>query len=132
MNDLFEAEKAFKPLADRMRPRQIDHIYGQSHLLGKDKPLRQAIEANKLHSMLFWGPPGTGKTTIARLIAKYSDARFLTISAVLAALFLGGGVGSISSLMPIACTRRSMITNCISAATELRASRTKPLHASMV
>jgi len=83
MNDLFEDEKAFQPLADRMRPRQIDQIFGQSHLLGKDKPLRQAIEANKLHSMLFWGPPGTGKTTIARLIAKYSDARFLTISAVL-------------------------------------------------
>jgi len=83
MSDLFEAEKAFQPLADRMRPRQIDQIFGQSHLLGKGKPLRQAIEANKLHSMLFWGPPGTGKTTIARLIAKYSDARFLTISAVL-------------------------------------------------
>jgi putative ATPase len=83
MSDLFETEKAFQPLADRMRPRKIDQIFGQSHLLGKGKPLRQAIEANKLHSMLFWGPPGTGKTTIARLIAKYSDARFLTISAVL-------------------------------------------------
>lgn len=83
MSDLFEAEKAFQPLADRMRPRQLDQVFGQSHLLGVDKPLRQAIEANKLHSMLFWGPPGTGKTTIARLIAKYSDARFLTISAVL-------------------------------------------------
>jgi len=83
MSDLFEAEKAFQPLADRMRPRQIDQIFGQSHLLGEGKPLRQAIEVNKLHSMLFWGPPGTGKTTIARLIAKYSDARFLTISAVL-------------------------------------------------
>ena len=83
MSDLFESEKAFQPLADRMRPRKIDQIFGQSHLLGKGKPLRQAIEANKLHSMLFWGPPGTGKTTIARLIAKYSDARFLTISAVL-------------------------------------------------
>jgi putative ATPase len=83
MSDLFAAEKAFQPLADRMRPRQLDQIFGQSHLLGPDKPLRQAIEANKLHSMLFWGPPGTGKTTIARLIAKYSDARFLTISAVL-------------------------------------------------
>jgi putative ATPase len=83
MSDLFNTEKAFQPLADRMRPRQLDQIFGQSHLLGEDKPLRQAIEANKLHSMLFWGPPGTGKTTIARLIAKYSDARFLTISAVL-------------------------------------------------
>jgi putative ATPase len=83
MSDLFTTDKAFRPLADRMRPRQLDQIFGQSHLLGEDKPLRQAIEANKLHSMLFWGPPGTGKTTIARLIAKYSDARFLTISAVL-------------------------------------------------
>jgi putative ATPase len=83
MSDLFSTEKAFQPLADRMRPRQLDQIFGQSHLLGEDKPLRQAIEANKLHSMLFWGPPGTGKTTIARLIAKYSDAKFLTISAVL-------------------------------------------------
>ena len=83
MSDLFTAEKAFQPLADRMRPRQLDQIFGQSHLLAADKPLRLAIEANKLHSMLFWGPPGTGKTTIARLIAKYSDARFLSISAVL-------------------------------------------------
>jgi putative ATPase len=83
MSDLFITEKAFQPLADRMRPRQLDQVFGQSHLLGVDKPLRQAIEANKLHSMLFWGPPGTGKTTIARLIATYSDARFLTISAVL-------------------------------------------------
>ena len=83
MSDLFTTEKAFQPLADRMRPRRLDQIFGQSHLLGADKPLRQAIEANKLHSMLFWGPPGTGKTTIARLIAEYSDAQFLTISAVL-------------------------------------------------
>ena len=83
MTDLFETEKGFHPLADRMRPRSLDQIFGQSHLLGENKPLRLAIEANKLHSMLFWGPPGTGKTTIARLIAKYSDAQFLTISAVL-------------------------------------------------
>ena len=83
MNDFFTADKAFQPLADRMRPHTIDQVVGQSHILGADKPLSQAIESNKLHSMLFWGPPGTGKTTIARLIAKYSDARFLTISAVL-------------------------------------------------
>jgi len=83
MSDLFEAEKAFQPLADRMRPHQLDQIFGQSHLLAAGKPLRQAIEANKLHSMLFWGPPGTGKTTIARLIARYSNAKFLSISAVL-------------------------------------------------
>ncbi len=83
MSDLFAADKTFQPLADRLRPRQIDQVFGQSHLLGIGKPLRQAIEANKLHSMLFWGPPGTGKTTIARLIAKYSNAKFLSISAVL-------------------------------------------------
>ena len=81
MSDLFPNDKGFHPLADRMRPVNLDQVFGQSHLLGKDKPLRQAIESNKLHSMLFWGPPGTGKTTIARLIAQYSDARFLTISA---------------------------------------------------
>ncbi|MBT3205404.1 MAG: replication-associated recombination protein A [Gammaproteobacteria bacterium] len=66
-----------------MRPQTLQQMVGQSHLLSSGKPLRQAIEAGKLHSMLFWGPPGTGKTTLARLIAKYSDAQFLSLSAVL-------------------------------------------------
>lgn len=83
MTDLFPTEKGFQPLADRMRPEKLDQVFGQAHLLGPNKPLRLAIESGKLHSMLFWGPPGTGKTTIARLIAKYCDAKFITISAVL-------------------------------------------------
>ncbi len=74
---------AWQPLADRMRPRVLADIAGQSHLLGEGKPLRQAIEAGKLHSMIFWGPPGTGKTTLSRMIARYCDVEFLSLSAVL-------------------------------------------------
>ncbi len=71
------------PLADRMRPRTLDEFVGQGHLLGEGKPLRRLIEAGKVHSMIFWGPPGTGKTTLARLIARHAEAQFLTLSAVL-------------------------------------------------
>ena len=67
-----------------MRPQSLDEFLGQEHLLGKGKPLRAAIEAGQLHSMILWGPPGSGKTTLARLISQRSDAQFIALSAVMA------------------------------------------------
>jgi putative ATPase len=71
------------PLAERLRPKTLDEVIGQQHLLGPGKPLRAAFESGRLHSMILWGPPGVGKTTLALLVAKAFDAQFIAISAVL-------------------------------------------------
>lgn len=82
MKDLFSLDNQFQPLAARMRPKNFDQYIGQSHLVAKDKPLRKALEAGFAHSMILWGPPGTGKTTLAELIAEYCDAHVERLSAV--------------------------------------------------
>jgi putative ATPase len=79
---LFARREPDAPLADRLRPRTLDEVVGQAHLLGPGKPLRLAFEARKPHSMILWGPPGVGKTTLARLMAEAFDAEFIAISAV--------------------------------------------------
>ncbi len=83
INSKPDEDLQFKPLADRLRPKTFAGYFGQQHILAKEKPLRKAIESGNLHSMIFWGPPGTGKTTLARIIANYCNAEFLTLSAVL-------------------------------------------------
>ena len=82
MNDLFEKREPAAPLAEKLRPRTLDDVVGQSHLLAPGKPLRLAFEARKAHSMILWGPPGVGKTTLARLMAEAFDAEFIALSAV--------------------------------------------------
>ena len=84
--DLFQEKRGesadIRPLADRIRPRSLKEFIGQQHLLGKEKILRKAIETDQLFSMLFWGPPGVGKTTLAHIIAKETKSEFHALSAV--------------------------------------------------
>jgi putative ATPase len=82
MSDLFGMPAPAAPLAEALRPQSIDEVIGQRHLLGVGKPLRLAFESGKPHSMILWGPPGVGKTTLARLMAKAFDAEFIALSAV--------------------------------------------------
>lgn len=81
MADLF-AQEPVAPLPEALRPRTLEEVIGQSHLLGAGKPLRLAFQSGKPHSMIFWGPPGVGKTTLARLTANYFDCEFIALSAV--------------------------------------------------
>jgi len=86
MSDLFQSagleDSAPRPLADRLRPRSLDEVVGQDHLLGADGPLGRMLDAGRLASLILWGPPGVGKTTIARLLADHADMEFVQLSAV--------------------------------------------------
>jgi len=79
-----EPDRSYRPLADRMRPARLDEVAGQAHLLGAGRPLTRLVQAETLHSAILWGPPGTGKTTLARLVATSANAEFIALSAVMA------------------------------------------------
>jgi putative ATPase len=83
MSDLFSPQQPYRPLADRMRPDRLAQYVGQRHLLGEGKPLRKAIERDQLHSMILWGPPGVGKTSLARIIANETESQFVALSAIM-------------------------------------------------
>ena len=108
MDDLFSEDISenheqhnFVPLAQKVRPTSIDEFFGQDHLISKGRPLRSVLDQGHLHSMVFWGPPGTGKTTLAKLIATKVDADFMSLSAVMA------GVGDIRKIVSQAQESRS-------------------------
>ena len=75
-------EAAARPLADRMRPTSLDDFVGQAHLVGEGRPLRRLLESGRPHSMILWGPPGSGKTTLARIVSRLSEMHFEEFSAI--------------------------------------------------
>src|SRR4051812_22755623 len=104
--DLFntpESEKSVEvPLAERLRPREFADFVGQEDITAPDRPLRRAIEADQLSSVIFWGPPGSGKTTLAHLIARHTQAQFVPFSAVT------GGVPELRTIIKTAEQRRAI------------------------
>ncbi|HET6675923.1 MAG TPA: AAA family ATPase, partial [Nitrospiraceae bacterium] len=90
------------PLADRLRPRRFDDFVGQEEIVGRDRPLRKAIESDQLSSVVFWGPPGCGKTTLAYLIAEHTNSHFVPFSAVT------GGIPELREIIKLAEHRKAM------------------------
>ena len=108
-----------RPLADRMRPRTLDEYVGQEHLIGPGKPLRVQIERDDSGSLIFWGPPGTGKTTFAKIIANMTKAEFIEFSAVLV------GIKEIKQVMPTPSARANTVPAPLFLSTKFTVS-TKP------
>ena len=105
MADLFQTQitdsEGLRPLPDRLRPRAIDEVVGQDHLVGPGGPIRRMVEAGRLSSMILWGPPGCGKTTLARILADHTDLHFEPLSAIFS------GVGDLRKVFDSARLRRT-------------------------